>query len=111
MSVELVARLFDTSNKYVSLLWIEPQQSGSKALSMACYLGHMDIVSMVLVSGACIEGKDNKGNSPIHFAIKGNQPEVLASLLSLGADVNATNKVYFIHFLFEFDAGVNLMLV
>ncbi|CAB0044840.1 unnamed protein product [Trichogramma brassicae] len=39
-----------------------------------------------------INTRDNKGNTPLHFAVSNNRPEVTKFLLEYGADPNASNQ-------------------
>jgi ankyrin repeat protein len=48
-----------------------------------------DIVALLVKAGAYIDIRNNKGATPLHFAVAKKRPEVLAALLRAGADAHA----------------------
>lgn len=56
------------------------RSSGKTALHVAAHQGHIEIVKLLLQSGASVNAKDNDGDTCLHYAAFGNQPEVKMSL-------------------------------
>jgi len=50
-----------------------------------------EIISACIKSGAEVNARDNRGDSPLMYATRYNNPEVCAVLIKAGADVNARN--------------------
>jgi ankyrin repeat protein len=46
-------------------------------------------VELLLAHGANLEGKDDRGRTPLHLAVTDSTPEAVEVLLTVGADVNA----------------------
>ncbi|KAK2175091.1 hypothetical protein NP493_753g01042 [Ridgeia piscesae] len=72
---------------------VDQRSRGKTALQVACHQGHLDIVRNLLASGANVNLADDDGDTPLHYSVFGNQPEVSGLLLSHGAMVDALNKV------------------
>ncbi len=64
---------------------------GRTPLHIAAYLGHRAIADLLLVSGADLHARSRNelNNQPLHMAAAGEQGEMLAHLISKGADVNS----------------------
>jgi len=63
------------------------------ALSAAAFYGRPSVVDLLLELGAGINKVDAAGgNSPLHGAIVGEEPEIASQLIERGADVNLRNK-------------------
>jgi ankyrin repeat protein len=58
-------------------------------LTLAAAIGRVDIVRVLLDSGADVEITNHKGWTPLHIAAFHGQLEVCRSLLENGAEVNA----------------------
>ena len=54
--------------------------------------GRAIIVKQHLDAGANVNGKDDQGGSPSHFAVGGGHKEVVELLISAGADVNTKDE-------------------
>lgn len=70
----------------------ERSSDGWTALHLAAFMGHAEIVRMLLDHGADLEAVSRNGiaNRPLHAALAGKgAPEVIELLLARGADVNA----------------------
>jgi len=67
---------------------------GFTPLGLACYFGHPQIASFLVLKGADVNiPSDNGFNvSPIHSAVAANQTEITAMLLDHGAQVNVKQK-------------------
>lgn len=61
-------------------------------LHAACFSGSTPLLSLIMKDGLGLECEDRYGNKPLHYAAHGNQPEMINHLLSLGANINATNN-------------------
>lgn len=59
---------------------------------LAAHQGHVDIVRVLLSHGANLEQRDADGDTALHYACFGNQPDCLSLLLSKGANINSTNS-------------------
>jgi E3 ubiquitin-protein ligase mind-bomb len=59
---------------------------------LAAHQGHIDIVRILLVHGANLEQRDADGDTALHYACFGNQPDCILLLLSKGADINSINS-------------------
>jgi ankyrin repeat protein len=58
------------------------------ALGMACFLGHVDIVSELVRRGAIANLPDNAlPTSPLNMAVRGKHKEVVRTLLELGVQL------------------------
>lgn len=59
---------------------------------LASHQGHIDIVRILLSHGANLEQRDADGDTALHYACFGNQPDCISLLLSKGADINSVNS-------------------
>jgi E3 ubiquitin-protein ligase mind-bomb len=59
---------------------------------LAAHQGHIDIVRILLTHGANLEQRDADGDTALHYACFGNQPDCISLLLSKGADINSINS-------------------
>jgi ankyrin repeat protein/mRNA-degrading endonuclease RelE of RelBE toxin-antitoxin system len=66
--------------------------NGSTLLSMACYAGYPEKVTLLLNKGADVSLKDKKGRTALHFACKYKSPQIVKILLTKGADINAKSE-------------------
>ncbi len=62
------------------------------ARHIAAKKGDLAMVKFLLDSGAAIGAKDNKDNTPLHFAVQGGRSAVVTELLNRGANRNVRNK-------------------
>ena len=63
------------------------------ALMIACELGNVNAINVLLNAGAKPDIVDDDGNTILHAACSSdNSKETIQALIDLGADVNATNK-------------------
>ena len=63
------------------------------ALSLACRIGNVDAMNVLLNAGADPNITDADGNTPLHHAIEGScSKQTLEVIIGHGADVNTTNK-------------------
>lgn len=68
---------------------------GTNALQEAVRLNNLDMVQYLLLLNPDMNGKDSKGNNIFMYALKNNvRPEILAALISAGADVNEKDSSY-----------------
>ncbi|XP_043466161.1 E3 ubiquitin-protein ligase MIB2 isoform X2 [Leptopilina heterotoma] len=66
---------------------------GSKTcLQVAAHQGIRDLCIFLLDSGASLHAVDEDGDSPLHYAAFGDQPEIMELLLDRGAPINAVNN-------------------
>jgi len=59
---------------------------------VACYNGHMNVVTYLIARGANTDLQDKEGNTALHWVVKGGHLEIVNTLLALGADVNARDS-------------------
>ncbi|XP_063613830.1 ankyrin-3-like, partial [Penaeus indicus] len=81
---ELVAGGFDAN-----AVLQEMKNKECRPLHLAADGGHVDIVKILLRSGAQAEAKNSEGMTPLHLASWGGHAEVIKVLLGGGADGNA----------------------
>lgn len=55
---------------------VDMRSGGKTALQVAAHQGHLRIVKLLLRSGANVNTSDNDGDTCLHYAAFGNQPEV-----------------------------------
>lgn len=66
---------------------------GSKTcLQVAAHQGIRDLCIFLLDSGASLHAVDEDGDSPLHYAAFGDQPEIMELLLDRGAPINSVNN-------------------
>lgn len=61
-------------------------------LHLACHSGRVETVRLMATCGADLGKEDGDGDTPLHYAVHGNEPMVVDFLLSRGVTVNVTNK-------------------
>ncbi|MEO1930892.1 MAG: ankyrin repeat domain-containing protein, partial [Pseudohongiella sp.] len=54
--------------------------------------GHMKVAELLIANGANLEGTDNFGNTPLHYAAHHGSKEIVILLITNSADVNAKDK-------------------
>ena len=72
----------------------KPAPSGSHgALHMAAFMGHLDMLTMLLDTGLDINAIDDCGRTPLHAACGADRPflKIIQRLLERGADPSARN--------------------
>lgn len=57
------------------------------ALDLAANLGHLNLVNLLLATGANPNLKDSEGRASLNYAIANGSPEIVKALLTAGADV------------------------
>jgi ankyrin repeat protein len=81
-----------------SLLKVNPElvrkidTLGVTPLHRAAQQGRIDVVRLLLASGADVNAQDKYGNTPLHESALFGHKDVVALLLASKADVNALNK-------------------
>lgn len=70
--LDTVQRLLDG----VSRSKVDMRSGGKTALQVAAHQGHTAIVRLLLHAGASVNASDNDGDTCLHYAAFGNQPEV-----------------------------------
>lgn len=55
---------------------VDTRSGGKTALQVAAHQGHVGIVKLLLRAGANVNTSDNDGDTCLHYAAFGNQPEV-----------------------------------
>ena len=62
-------------------------------LHLACFMGRSEIVKLLLnANGIRVDSKDNKWDSPLHYACKKNHDEIVSLLLEKRCPVDSRNK-------------------
>jgi len=72
---------------------LTPCQIGNTPLHLACSMGHLQIVALLLSSGADVCARNHLGLSPLARAAWKDELAIAQLLLSSGADVHAVNNV------------------
>ncbi|XP_046564767.1 E3 ubiquitin-protein ligase mind-bomb-like isoform X2 [Haliotis rubra] len=65
---------------------------GLTALQTGCYKGHADIVKLLIGAKADLNKADDEGDTPLHYAVSGEQPIVVGILLDAKARGNTKNN-------------------
>jgi E3 ubiquitin-protein ligase mind-bomb len=71
--LETVQRLLEG----VSRNMVDMRSGGKTALQVAAHQGHAAVVRLLLHAGASVNASDNDGDTCLHYAAFGNQPEVI----------------------------------
>ncbi|XP_023320486.1 E3 ubiquitin-protein ligase MIB1 isoform X2 [Eurytemora carolleeae] len=66
--------------------------AGHTALQAASQNGHLEVLRLLLRSGANLELEDKDGDQAVHHAAFGDEPGVMEVIAAAGADLNARNK-------------------
>ena len=66
--------------------------SGTTALHIACYLGHAEIVMMLLAANADVDQANIDGATALFYACKKGYTEIVTKLLAASADANRADK-------------------
>ena len=67
----------------------EPRSSlDGTALNVACCFGNFDVVVTLLAANADVHHRDQKGQTPLHCAIRESRADIVVKLLEANADVN-----------------------
>ncbi|XP_077535219.1 uncharacterized protein LOC144147059 isoform X2 [Haemaphysalis longicornis] len=61
-------------------------------LRAACCLDKEALLSVMITMDESVECEDANGNKLLHYAARSKQPEMITHLMSLGANINATNN-------------------
>jgi len=87
---DVVAHLMYTHHEMVNAF----SPDGFTPLGLACYFGHPQIASYLVLKGADVNISSDNGFSvyPIHSAVAANQTEIARMLLDHGAQVNVKQK-------------------
>ncbi|KAM6217325.1 E3 ubiquitin-protein ligase MIB2 isoform 3-T3 [Rhynchocyon petersi] len=84
------ARALDLLRRYPEQ--VDTKNQGRTALQVATYLGQVELVRLLLmVTSAGTDVPDDEGNTALHYAALGNQPEAARLLLSACCNANALN--------------------
>lgn len=54
---------------------VDQKSSGKTALQVACHQGHIEIVRLLLTSGADLEAQDEDGDTALHYAAFGYESQ------------------------------------
>lgn len=68
-------------------------KSGNTALALASQLGWEEGAEVLLRVGASVDLPNNRGETPLMFAVRSRNPEIVRLLLSKGADPKRTDNV------------------
>ena len=66
--------------------------AGHTALQAASQNGHLEVLRLLLRSGADLELEDKDGDRAVHHAAFGDEPGVMEVIAAAGSDLNARNK-------------------
>ena len=85
-----IVYLLSKGNSYVDINKI-CDSNGNTPLIVACQNGHLNVVKMLVDSGADMNQINKKGNTPLHYSFAYGFDEIGHYLISLGADEYAVN--------------------
>lgn len=74
------------------LLDSRDEQSGNTSLHFSSANGHIDVVSLLLKSGACTDVRNASGSTALHYAALTGQLKVVEALLKGGASPIVENN-------------------
>lgn len=72
----------------------EATESGETALHLACRNGQADIAQLLVAAGADVDAVDQRGMTPLRWAVYAQQTGISKALLDNGADVHQVHPVY-----------------
>ncbi len=67
------------------------ERFGKPILHDAALMGDKDVVLKALANGANVNGRDNQGYTPLHWAVQAGNDSIVRLLLDKNADVDAVN--------------------
>ncbi|XP_044301333.1 E3 ubiquitin-protein ligase MIB2 [Varanus komodoensis] len=85
-----IPKVWDLVQKYPDKVDVKNQ--GRTALQVACYLGQVEVVKILLQAHANINLRDEEGDTALHYAAFGNQAEIARMLVSKGANADLLNN-------------------
>ena len=68
------------------------QPNGATLMHMAAIGGNEETIALAIVSGSGVNDKDNRGATPLHYAVSHNNKTAAKALLSQGADPAIRNQ-------------------
>ena len=68
--------------------------TGLTPLHLACEMGHLEVVRLLLEASATLEPMDSEGLRPLHTAAKRGHLEVLEELLERKAMIDALDRAW-----------------
>ena len=71
---------------------IAEEQTGKQAIHIACELGDLEMLKLLLKAGVDIETQNTMGHTPIHYAGNANQLEIVSYLAENGANIDHPEK-------------------
>ena len=85
---ELVNKRFLPNRVYNPELEVEGWFNGKNLLHSAAQTGNLTLAQKVLEAGVSINKRTEAGKSPLYFAVKYNQPEMVAFLVEKGIEID-----------------------
>lgn len=85
--------------------YTDPISSRLTPLMISAMLGHGDVVDALLDHGADIDAHDDKGWTPLIFAVARKRIDVVAKLIDRGADMDARNSDGYTALMFAVTGG------
>lgn len=67
-------------------------KSGKTALMLAAFKGHIECIDALVENGANLDTRDRSGMGVLHYAVDGEQPNIIRKLINLGANANAVDQ-------------------
>jgi ankyrin repeat protein len=89
-SISLVASLISDGSANVNAR-LADMRNGS-VLHLAAYLGHVEIVALLLNAGACIDDDNNFHDTACHAAVREGHDDVASLLAARNADLSLRNR-------------------
>ena len=66
---------------------------GSSAIHLAAFYGHIEVIELLVESGANVNEANSSGYMPLHVACQNNKVEAVSKLLQQGANPCLRNQV------------------
>lgn len=70
----------------------EPNDQGQTPLMVAALCGNEEAIYLLNKRGALLDATDGKGDTALHYAVKGNQKNAVLQLIKLGANPRILNQ-------------------
>ena len=92
-SIQRVQKLIDEGAN-VNASGFEIRHNGKcTPLQVAAYKGYEDITELLILNGAMLEAKNQRGETAIHMAIEAKNSKIVYLLLKKGANIEARNDM------------------
>ncbi len=73
------------------VIFLEKAPRGTKSFRQAVTDGNMGLFKLPLLKGAAVNAKDERGQTPLHFAALKGRTTMIDLLISKGVDISLLN--------------------